>query len=285
MKPAAFDYVAPASVDEALACLAQREGAKVLAGGQSLVPMLALRLAAPAWLVDVNRIAELSGVHLAASGELVIGAATRQRTLERSALIAKANPLLAAVMPWIAHVQIRNRGTLGGSLAHADPAAELPGVCLACDAVLTLQSRRARREVAAAQFFRGMFETALAADELLTQVRFPAWPARRAHAFLEVARRHGDFAICGIALTADREAQGHIGDCRIVAIGVEDRPVRLAAAERMLAGSKGDPAAIEAAAKAASAGLQARQDLHASAEYRLELVEVLTRRALLRALR
>ena len=248
MKPAAFDHVAPRTLDEALALLAQHaDDAKVLAGGQSLVPVLALRLASPAWLIDINRIDSLSGIRRLESGALAIGALTRHTTVERSGVVAEANPLLASVMPWIAHPPIRNRGTIGGSLAHADPAAELPGVCVACDAMLTVRSRRARREIAAADFFKALFETALAADELLTEIRFPAWPARRTHGFLEVARRHGDFAIFGIAATVDRSAEGRITDARIVAIGVADRPVRLAAAERSLIGTRGERDAIEGA--------------------------------------
>jgi carbon-monoxide dehydrogenase medium subunit len=284
MKPAAFDHVAPHALDEALALLEQHgDDAKVLAGGQSLVPVLALRLASPGWLIDLNRIASLAGIRRLESGELAIGALTRQRTVERSELAAKANPLLAEAMPWIAHVQIRNRGTIGGSLAHADPAAELPGVCVACDAVLVAQSRRGAREIAAADFFKGMFQTALAADELLTEIRFPPWPARRTHGFLEVARRHGDFAICGIAATVDRDAEARIIDSRIVATGVADRPVRLGAAERALRGTKGDRESIEAAA-AAACGIEARSDLHASSEYRMELAQTLTRRTLMQAL-
>jgi carbon-monoxide dehydrogenase medium subunit len=285
MKPAPFDHVAPETLDQALALLVEHgDDAKVLAGGQSLVPVLALRLAAPAWLIDLNRIASLYGIRRLDSGELAIGALTRQRTVERSDTISEANPLLAAAMPWIAHVQIRNRGTIGGSLAHADPAAELPAICVACDATLVAQSRSGRREIAAADFFRGMFETALAADELLTEIRFPAWPAGRTHGFLEVARRHGDFAICGIAATVDRGAAGRIGDIRIVAFGVTDRPIRLAAAEQALTGTTGGSDAIHAAAAAAAVGLSPRSDHHASSEYRLELAQVLTRRTLTQAL-
>lgn len=285
MKPAPFDHVAPETLDQALALLVEHgDDAKILAGGQSLMPVLALRLASPAWLIDLNRIASLSGIRRLELGELAIGALTRHRMVERSDVVALANPLLAAAMPWIAHVQIRNRGTIGGSLAHADPAAELPAICVACDAILVAQSRRGRREIAAADFFKGMFETALAADELLVEIRFPAWPANRTHGFLEVARRHGDFAICGIAATVDRSTAGHIGDSHIVAFGVTDRPIRLAAAERALTGTSGGGDAIHAAAAAAATGLSARGDLHASSEYRLELAQVLTRRALTQAL-
>jgi len=293
MKAAPFDHVAPASLEQALALLAERrDDAKIIAGGQSLVPMLALRLASPALLIDLNRIASLSGIRVLESGELSIGATTRQRTVERSDLVARANPLLAAAMPSIAHVQIRNRGSIGGSLAHADPAAELPAVCLACDATLVAQSRLGQREITAADFFRGMFETALAADEILIAIRYPAWPAGRRSAFIEVARRHGDFAICGIAATVDAGADGRVRDARIVAFGVTDRPVRLESAERALAGSRFDPhggeaalaVAINSAARAATDGLKPRSDHHASSEYRLELAEVLTRRALTHAL-
>ncbi len=284
MKPAPFDHVAPETLDQALALLVEHGNeAKVLAGGQSMVPVLALRLASPAWLIDLNRIASLSGIRRLDSGGLEIGALTRHRMVERSDVVASANPLLAAAMPWIAHVQIRNRGTIGGSLAHADPAAELPAICVACDATLVAQNQRGRREIAAADFFKGLFETALAADELLTEIRFPAWPVNRTYGFLEVARRHGDFAICGIAATVDRNATGRISDSRIVAFGVTDRPIRRTAAEMELIGTTGGNA-IHVAAAAAASELSPRSDHHASSEYRLELTQVLTRRALMQAL-
>ena len=285
MKPAPFDYLAPESLDEALALLAVRQDdAKILAGGQSLVPLLALRLTAPALLIDLNRIAGLSGIRRLESGELVLGATTRQRAIERSDIVARANPLLAAAMPWIAHAPIRNRGTIGGSLAHADASAELPAVSVACEATLVAQSRRGRREIAAADFFRGLFQTALAADEVLTEVRFLAWPQGRSFGFLEVARRHGDFAILGVATIVDSDPGGRVRGARIVAFGATDRPVRLETAERLLIGSDGSHAAVSAAARAATDRLAPRGDHHASGEYRLELAEVLTRRALAQAL-
>jgi len=284
MKPAPFDHVAPETLDQALALLVEHgDDAKVLAGGQSMVPVLALRLASPAWLIDLNRIASLSGIRRLDTGELEIGALTRHRMVERSDIVASANPLLAAAMPWIAHVQIRNRGTIGGSLAHADPAAELPAICVACDATLVAQNQRGRREIAAADFFKGLFETALAADELLTEIRFPAWPVNRTYGFLEVARRHGDFAICGIATTVDRNAAGRVSESRIVAFGVTDRPIRRTAAEKALIGTIGGDA-IHVAAAAAASELSPRSDHHASSEYRSELTQVLTRRALMQAL-
>ncbi|MFN2645090.1 MAG: xanthine dehydrogenase family protein subunit M, partial [Burkholderiales bacterium] len=191
MKPAAFAYRAPASVEEALALLEANAGAKLLAGGQSLVPVLNFRLASPPVLIDLNRIAALAGIREEPDGTLAIGAMTRHRAVERSALVRRANPLLAAAMPYIAHAQIRNRGTLGGSLAHADPAAELPAVCLACDAELVIQSRHGARRVAAKDFFTGFFTTALGPAEVLVAIRFPAWPAERRAGFAEVSRRHG----------------------------------------------------------------------------------------------
>ena len=276
----------PASLSEALASLAEYgDDARALAGGQSLVPILAMRLAAPAMLVDLNRIATLAGISTAPGGGLSIGAMTRHRALEKSPAVAHGNPLLAAAMPWVAHIPIRTRGTIGGSLAHADPSAELPAVCVASDATIVVQGRSGERRIPAADFFRSVFETALAPGELLTRIEFPAWPAGRRSGFIEIARRHGDFAICGIATTIDVDPQGRVQDARIVAFGVGDRPLRLKVAEQALCGSDGGPSAIAAAARHATDGLVARSDHHASSAYRLELAEVLTGRALKEALR
>ena len=254
MKPAAFDYRAPKTVDEALALLRQHGAqAKLLAGGQSLVPVLNFRLATPALLVDLNRIPALAGIR-EEDRALVIGAMTRNREIEKSGLVRNRNPLLHAAMPYIAHAQIRNRGTIGGSLAHADPAAELPAVCVACEAEMLICGPRGERRVPAAEFFQGLFTTALEPDELLTAVRFPAWPTGRKFAFLEVSRRHGDFAIVGVAAVVDS------GVPRVVVFGAEDGP-------RLFSGQ-----------------INPRSDHHASADYRRELVEVLTRRALQQAM-
>lgn len=263
MRPAAFDYRAPRSVPEALELLRANPDAKLLAGGQSLVPVLNFRLAAPPLLIDLNRIAALAGIREDAEGGLAIGAMTRNRDIEKSELVRRRNPLLHAAMPYIAHAPIRNRGTIGGSLAHADPAAELPAVCVACEATMTLAGSRGERVVAASDFFRGLFTTALEADEILTAVRFPAWRAR-GFAFLEVSRRHGDFAIVGVAAVDDR----------VVIFGAEDAP-------RLFALGGKSPAD---AARLAAKEIEPRSDHHASADYRRELVEVLTRRALTQAM-
>src|SRR5438105_12811607 len=222
------------------------------------------RLAQPAILIDLNNIAELFYVRAGDDGGLQIGAMTRQRTLERDPSIAAHAPLLHATMPHIAHTQIRNRGTIGGSLAHADPAAELPAVCLACDASLTIASRGGERTVPAVEFFQGFFTTALKPNEILVSIRFPAWPPGRRFAFLEFSRRHGDFALVGVALTVDGE------DARVTVFGAEDVPKRIGVNRRNIA---------EVAAR-----ITPRADHHASAEYRKELVEVLSRRALEQAL-
>ena len=281
MKPAAFAYRAPASVEEALALLEANREAKLLAGGQSLVPVLNFRLASPPLLIDLNRIAALAGVREAADGTLAIGAMTRHRAIETSELVRRANPLLAAAMPYVAHAQIRNRGTIGGSLAHADPAAELPAVCLACDAQMLIRHTRGTRRVAAHEFFTGFFSTALTGAEVLVEVRFPAWPPERRAGFAEVSRRHGDFALAGVALTADVK-DGRCERARIALFGAEDLP-RLARAD-MLLQQPLDAKRIAEAARAVAAGSQPRADHHASAEYRRELVEVLVRRALEQAL-
>jgi carbon-monoxide dehydrogenase medium subunit len=265
VKPAAFQYRAPATLQEALSVLdANADSAKLLAGGQSLVPVLNFRLATPALLVDLNRIDSLAGIREDADGSLVIGAMTRHRAVEKSELVRRANPLLHAAMPHIAHAQIRNRGTIGGSVSHADPAAELPAVCLACDARLTIASRSGERTLAAAEFFQGFFTTALKPNEILVSIRFPAWPRGRRFAFLEFSRRHGDFALVGVALTVDGE------DTRVTVFGAEDVPKRIAVNRKNIAD--------------VAARITPRADHHASAEYRGELVEVLTRRALDQAL-
>jgi len=281
VKPPAFDYAAPDTLAEVLALLARHgDTARPLAGGQSLVPVLNLRLASPGLLVDLNRVTELRGIRVDATGTLIIGATTRHRAVELSPEVARCNPLLAAAMPWIAHVQIRNRGTHGGSLAHADPSAELPAVALASDAELEIAGPSATRRVAANAFFQGLFATALGAGELLVAARYPAWPARRRCGFIEVARRHGDYAIAGVAVTVDIDESASVTATRVVLFGVGDAPQRAHAVEAGLAGAPLSAATIHRAATHAADGLDARSDLHASAEYRRELAVVLTRRAL-----
>ncbi|MFO1363967.1 MAG: xanthine dehydrogenase family protein subunit M [Burkholderiales bacterium] len=283
MRPAAFDYRAPATLGEALALLAAHPGAKLLAGGQSLVPVLNLRLAAPPLLVDLRRIPELARSVLEHDGALTLGAMTRHRVFERDARVRAAQPLAAAAVPHIAHVAIRNRGTIGGSLCHADPAAEWPAVTLACDAAMTIAGSAGTRTVDAADFFTGLFETAVGTGEILTAVRFPAWPARRRHGFAEVARRHGDFALVGVAAAVDLDERGAVALARIAVFGAADAPVLAQEAAQALVGRRGEGAAREAG-RLARARIAPRSDHHASAEYRSELVEVLVRRALGQAL-
>lgn len=284
MKPAAFDYAAPRSLPEALALLREHgEEARLLAGGQSLMPVLALRLAAPAILVDLNHVAGLDALHSHPAGALTTAAMVRTRTLELSGEVARAQPLLHAAAPWIAHVQIRNRGTIGGSLAHADPAAELPAVAIACGARLRIAGSFGEREEPAERFFTGLFGTTLAPGEILVGVDWPAWPAGRRHGFVEVARRHGDYAIVGVALTVDLDPARVVTAARVVVFGAADTPVRAAGVESALLGQPASASLAAAAAAHAADGLVVRGDLQASADYRRELAPVLVRRALVQA--
>ena len=282
MKSAQFDYVAPESLDEAVSALVEGgDEAKVLAGGQSLVPLLAFRFAQPALLVDLNRVAGLAGVNETDDG-LVIGAMTRTHQLEVSPSIAARWPLAAAAAPFIGHRQIRNRGTIGGSIAHADPAAELPSVAVASGVTLVATGPRGTREIPASEFFLTYFTTALEPDEILTEIRVPAPAPRTGVAFTEVARRHGDFALVGVAVAVTVNGGG-CTDARVVVLGVGDTPVEVPAAAEIL---RGNPVTEEAAREAGAAAAEAidpSSDLHASAAYRKEVAAVVTRRALLEA--
>jgi CO/xanthine dehydrogenase FAD-binding subunit len=280
MKTPAFDYEAPRAIDETLTLLAEHaDDAKVLAGGQSLVPLLAMRLSRPTVVVDVNDVEELAGIRPLDGGGLAVGALTRERTAERSPLVAEHVPVLAEALPMIGHVSIRNRGTIGGSLAHADASAELPAVAVVTDAELTVRSARGERTIAAADFFVGHFTTALDDDELLTEVRFPAAPPAAGWAFHEIARRHGDFALVGVAamVTLDDD---RVREARVALMGVADGPVRAVAAESALVGQLPEPDALEAAAREATRDLAPASDLHGSSEFRRHLAAVATRRAL-----
>ncbi|HEU4371031.1 MAG TPA: xanthine dehydrogenase family protein subunit M [Methylomirabilota bacterium] len=283
MKPAAFDYLAPTSVEEALRLLADfGDGAKPLAGGQSLVPLMNFRLVRPQHLVDLNGLGELAGI-CEDDGHLVIGALTRQRAVETSALVSRLCPLLAEAMPQIGHVQIRNRGTVGGSLAHADPAGELPAVVTALGGALVLRSARGRRVLTPEQFFVGYLTTAIAPDELLVEVRLPVAPPRTGTAFLEVSRRHGDFALVGIAATVTVDQDGVCTAAAVALTGVGPSPVVARDAARALVGVRPTPAALEDVARRVSASVEPDGDLHASSDFRRHLAGVLTRRALERA--
>jgi carbon-monoxide dehydrogenase medium subunit len=280
MKPPPFAYFDPRTLDEAVALLNEHGlDAKVLAGGQSLVPLLNMRLARPAVLVDLNRIDGLGYVR-ETNGAIAIGAMTRQRTAERSPLVREKLPLLHAATTFIAHPQIRNRGTVGGSLAHADPAAELPAVALALEAEFAVAGPNGARTVAAKDFFVTYLTTCLEPAEVVTEVRFPAQPERSGWAFVELSRRHGDFALAGVAATLTLDS-GTISDARIALFGVGATALRASAAESMLRGQRPDDALFEEASRAAAEAIEEPlSDIHASAEYRRDLARVLTRRAL-----
>lgn len=283
MKPPAFGYAAPHTLDEALLLASEyADDGRLLAGGQSLMPVLNFRLASPTVLIDLNQIAELSGIFADSAGGLTIGAMTRHRALERSSEIAQYCPLIATAMPHVAHVQIRNRGTIGGSIAHADPAAELPAIALACGAVLVIKGMQGERVLPASSFFLGLLTTALCPGEILTAIRLPPWPANRRWGFLEVTRRHGDFALAGAAVWFD--GGDRVGapctSARIVLFGVGDTPIRAAEAERHLIGREPDDGVFREAARLAAAALDPPTDVHASAEYRREVGAVMVRRAL-----
>jgi CO/xanthine dehydrogenase FAD-binding subunit len=283
MKPPKFDYTAPASLDEALAALADGgDEAKVLAGGQSLVPLLAFRFAQPSLLVDLNRVRELSYVREGGDGGLAIGAMTRTHELEVSPLVAGRWPLAAAAAPFVGHRQIRNRGTVGGSIAHADPAAELPAVALASGVTLVARSARGERAIPAADFFQTYFTTALEPDEILVEIRVPAPAPRTGTAFVEVSRRHGDFALVGAAASVTMNGGGCL-DARVVLVGVADRPVEVTAAGELLRGAPVTDASAREVGGEASAAIEPSSDLHASSAYRKQVAAVVTRRALLEA--
>jgi len=284
MKPPRFEYFAPGSVDEALALLAQHgEGAKVLAGGQSLVPLLNFRLVRPSHLIDLNEIPGLGYIR-EENGWLVIGGMTRQRALEQSALVRERCPLLADAMPQIGHAQIRNRGTIGGSLAHADPAAELPAVVAALEGQLVLRGARGQRVVAPEQFFVSYLTTSLEAAELLVEVRLPVAAPRTGTAFMEVSRRHGDFALVGVAASLTLDEAGKCTKSALALTGAGPTPVVAREAARTLIGVKPTAEAFEEVGRQVSALLQPDSDLHASAEYRKHVGGVLARRALARAI-
>jgi carbon-monoxide dehydrogenase medium subunit len=279
MKPSSFDYHAPESVDEAVALLAGLgDGAKVLAGGQSLVPMISLRLAYFDHLVDIGRIDALRGIR--ADGDvLVIGATTVDAAVEHDAEVAARVPLLTRATPLIGHFQIRNRGTLGGSVAHADPAAEYPAIALALDAELEAVSPRGRRRIPAGAFFDGFWTTALASDELLVSVRFPSWPGRTGFAIREFARRFGDFAIAGAVVAVQLDDDDRVTRCAIGLLGLGPTPLRATAAEDASLGKRAGLSADELGQRAVSELTDVPSDLHGSASYRRRVGAAMVSRA------
>jgi carbon-monoxide dehydrogenase medium subunit len=283
MKPARFDYAAPATLSEAVALLAARPGeAMPISGGQSLMPLLALRLARPALLVDLRRLPGLDRISIGTDG-VRLGARVRWRDIEDDPRLGAAHPLLRAAVAHVAHYQIRNRGTVGGSLAHADPAAELPGIAVACDGEITAVGPAGARTVAASDFFLGPLTTSLAAGEIVTELLLPAWPPGRRWGFEELARRRGDFALAGVVAFYDEGEGGRVRGAHIGVIGAGARPHRLTAAEAALDGRPLDESTLAAATRAAAAEIDPPDDHHASAAYRRALVATLLERALRRA--
>jgi len=284
MKPAVFDYHAPGTVDEALGLLAQYGGdAKPLAGGQSLVPTMNFRLAQPAALIDLNGIDELFYLR-EGEGGLRCGAMTRQRSVEHSSLAQQLSPLLHEAMPHIAHTQIRNRGTIGGSLAHADPAAELPALALALDARFYVRKLTDARWIAARDFYTGLFTTAMQPEEILVEVVFPALPARSGWAFDEVARQHGNYALCGAAAVVTLGEDGTVRNAKLVFLSVGEGPVETDQAANMLVGEHPTPEAVRAAAdSAAMQEIDPVGDIHAGPDFRRHLARVLAQRVLTKA--
>lgn len=284
MKPAAFAYADPQRLDEALALLARVPDAKVLAGGQSLMPLLNMRLARPPLVVDIGRIAGLREIGQAPDGGLVLGALVTHKRLARSPEVRRQFPLWSEAAAQIGHEAIRARGTLGGSLVHSDPAAELPAAAVASDAVLVLESTDGgRREVAAERFFITYLTTDVAPGEVLVEVRVPAPPAGAGMAFVEVARRSGDFALAGAAAIVALDGEGRVRSARLSLCGVAAAPVRATEAEAALIGHRPGAEALEAAARAVRAAVEPEDDIHASAAYRRHLAGVLATRALARA--
>jgi aerobic carbon-monoxide dehydrogenase medium subunit len=281
MKPAPFRYVAARSVEQALALKAEHgDEARFLAGGQSLVPTMNFRLTQPALLIDINLLSELSGLKNGAEDRVRIGALTRYRTLERDAAVSAHLPLIAEALPHIAHPQIRNRGTIGGNLAHADPASEMPAIVLALAGRLRAQSARGERWIDASDFFVGALTTALAADEMLMEVELPVAPPRAGSCFMEVSRRRGDFAMMGVACTVRLDAQGRCAQARIALCNAGDGPVFAAAASASLVGGNIAAARVAEAAKLVQQEIDPGGSIHASKEFQRHLAGVLTTRAL-----
>jgi carbon-monoxide dehydrogenase medium subunit len=279
VKPAPFDYHAPETLADVVAVLGEYgDDAKVLAGGQSLVPMLALRLTRFDHLVDITRVSELQGISRV-NGSLRIASATPQAVAEHEPLVSSV-PLLARAIPHIGHFQIRNRGTVGGSLAHADPASELPAVALALDATFEAAGPNGAREIAASEFFTGTWETSLADDEVLVATRFPVWEGRVGFGFGEVARRSGDFALVGVAAAVELDGNDRITRAAVGLFGVSSMPVRAASTERAISGQPAAADTVKGAALAGATDLQTVDDVHATGSYRRRVAAHLMETAL-----
>jgi carbon-monoxide dehydrogenase medium subunit/6-hydroxypseudooxynicotine dehydrogenase subunit alpha len=283
VKPPPFEYMDPRSLDEAIGLLAEHgEDGKILAGGQSLVPLLNFRLASPSVIVDVNRVGELSYLRRR-DGVLHIGALCRQTRLEQSPVAQEGWGLLGDALAFVAHPQIRNRGTIGGSAAHADPAAELPVALCALDATFVARSSRGERRLPADEFFVTHLTTTLEPDELLVEVEVPTLPEGTGHAFEEYSRRHGDFALGGAAVLVMGNGDGAVKEARISMLGAADTPLRAREAEQALQGRTLDEDSAAEAAQLATRDIEPTGDIHGSSSYRKRLIEAMVRRALLRA--
>jgi CO/xanthine dehydrogenase FAD-binding subunit len=283
VKPAAFEYHRPDTIDDAVTLLAELgdlgDGAKIIAGGQSLVPMLAMRLAYFDHLIDISRLSELRGIERR-GGELWIGAGTTEAAVGANDQVRESVPLLTLATPFVGHFQIRNRGTLGGSIAHADAAGEYPAVALALDAVMEVQSPRGRREIAAADFFAGVWETTMEPDEILTGARFPVWDGRSGFSVHEFSRRHGDFAIAGALIAVALDDHDRVSRCAIGLLGLGSTPRRAAAAEAAVVGKPVGELVAEEIGRAAMTGLDdVPSDLQGSASYRRKVGATMVARA------
>jgi CO/xanthine dehydrogenase FAD-binding subunit len=278
MKPAPFDYVRPDSLAQACELLAADEDARLIAGGQTLVPMLAMRLARPAKLIDILRLSELAGIR-EEKGAVVIGATTRQAQAERDPVVKASVPMLARVLPWVGHPPTRNRGTIGGSIANADPSAEIPLVAVTLGADIVLERRNGPASVPANDFFIGPMVTSIGHGECVRAIRFPVWPHRRIGVgFFEISARRSDFAFVAAAAQVALDGEGRCVDVALGVGGVADRPLRLDVSS--LSGTKLDAASVSGAVRAASEDIEAMSDLHASAAYRRRVAVTLCIRAL-----
>lgn len=283
MKPPLFDYHSPATLDEAIALLTEGDGAMIMAGGQSLVPAMNMRLANPPRLVDIQRIPGLAHISVA-DGVIRVGAMVRHRDLELDERIYKANPLIREALGNVAHVPIRHRGTTVGSLCHADAAAEMPMVLVLTGGSVVARGRSGPRTIAAQDFFEFHMTTTRRPDEIIVEARFPALAPGAGHAFEEFTRRHGDYAIAAVGAILRKNKDGAISDVSLAACGISSRPLKLAAAEAVLTGAKPEKAVLDEAGRAAAAAVTAGDDMHATAAYRKHLVAVLLRKAVEKAM-
>lgn len=284
MKAPPFVYHRPETLDEALALLAEHgDEAKVLAGGQSLIPLMALRMGRPGHVVDIGGIDGLADISVGSDGAVTLGPLVRHEQAKRSADIAEHAPLVGETMPWVAHRAIRTQGTVLGSIAHADPAAEMPAVVLATGATLTAASIRGSRQIAAEHFFQGYLDTALEADEILTGATFPAWPTNAAGSVTEVARRHGDYALVGLAIRMEvthQEGRDVVTDAALAFFGAASTAIRVPVAEETLVDSPLTAETFDAVAQIVSSELEPPKDIHGTTAYRKHLAGVITRRGL-----